>query len=148
HGHRLPAARTVEQARLERAVAIGLAAAAGRTTQHGRELDHRVRRRNPTAVAQTATRFAMVRPTPSVRMMTPAPTSSAPGCSGRPGGAEREAGHIPFTISSAGRIRQGSCEINVVKHCNLSCRSCAHLSPIVAKEFVDPRKLFVDLRRL
>lgn len=37
------------------------------------------------------------------------------------------------------------CELNVVYHCNLSCRACSHLSPTFAKYFVDPKKVLDDL---
>jgi len=33
----------------------------------------------------------------------------------------------------------------VVEHCNLSCRSCSHLSPVVAKRVVDPADVERDL---
>ncbi|MFZ2630632.1 MAG: radical SAM protein [Desulfosalsimonadaceae bacterium] len=36
-------------------------------------------------------------------------------------------------------------EINVVHHCNLSCRGCSHLSPRLPKYFVSPDKLLCDL---
>lgn len=31
-----------------------------------------------------------------------------------------------------------TCEVNIVEHCNLRCRSCSHLSPVLPKHFVDP----------
>lgn len=37
-----------------------------------------------------------------------------------------------------------ACEINVVYHCNLSCRACSHLSPILTKHFVAPSQVFSD----
>lgn len=40
------------------------------------------------------------------------------------------------------------CEINVVYHCNLSCRSCSHLSPTFKQEFVSPDRVFHDLQTL
>lgn len=40
------------------------------------------------------------------------------------------------------------CELNVVYHCNLSCRACSHLSPTFKKEFVDPDKVFNDFHTL
>jgi organic radical activating enzyme len=45
-------------------------------------------------------------------------------------------------------INKSLCEINVVHHCNLSCRGCTHLSPIWSKVFVDPKTLLADLRTL
>lgn len=47
-----------------------------------------------------------------------------------------------------GKIRNAACEINVVEHCNLSCRGCSHLSPIAPKYFVDPQSLLRDLTML
>src|SRR5262249_17256816 len=44
--HRLPAARAVEEARLERPVALGLLAASRRSTEHGQWLTRRLGRRN------------------------------------------------------------------------------------------------------
>lgn len=38
-----------------------------------------------------------------------------------------------------------ACEVNVVYHCNLSCRGCSHLSPIVTNHFVEPLQVFNDL---
>jgi cyclic pyranopterin phosphate synthase len=42
------------------------------------------------------------------------------------------------------RIESGKCELNVVHHCNLSCRGCSHLSPRAKKFFVSPEKVFKD----
>jgi GTP 3',8-cyclase len=47
-----------------------------------------------------------------------------------------------------GRIHNSKCEINVAEHCNLSCRSCSHLSPVVPKAFVDPAEVLTDLTAL
>ena len=44
-----------------------------------------------------------------------------------------------------GRILNRSCEINVVDHCNLRCRSCTHLSPVLPKRSIDPDALCRDL---
>jgi len=41
-----------------------------------------------------------------------------------------------------------TCVVNVVEHCNLRCRSCAHLSPVLPKFFVDPDALRLDLTAL
>jgi organic radical activating enzyme len=49
---------------------------------------------------------------------------------------------------SDGRVFNRSCEVNVVEHCNLRCRSCAHLSPVLPKHFVDPDALSSDLTAL
>jgi len=40
------------------------------------------------------------------------------------------------------------CEINAVLHCNLRCRSCSHLSPIMTPWFADPKQIGRDLSRL
>jgi hypothetical protein len=45
-------------------------------------------------------------------------------------------------------ILNNYCEINVAHHCNLSCRGCTHLSPVLSKEFIDPETLRTDLRTL
>jgi organic radical activating enzyme len=47
-----------------------------------------------------------------------------------------------------GRILNRTCEVNIVEHCNLRCRSCTHLSPVLPKHFVDPGALSSDLTAL
>jgi organic radical activating enzyme len=47
-----------------------------------------------------------------------------------------------------GRILSRRFEINVAEHCNLSCRSCSHLSPVLPKSFVDPNVVSRDLTML
>lgn len=47
-----------------------------------------------------------------------------------------------------GRILNRTCEVNIVEHCNLKCRSCTHLSPVLPKHFVDPGDLSSDLTTL
>jgi organic radical activating enzyme len=47
-----------------------------------------------------------------------------------------------------GRVLNRICEVNVVEHCNLRCRTCAHLSPVLPKHFVDPDALCSDLTAL
>jgi len=47
-----------------------------------------------------------------------------------------------------GRILNRTCEVNIVEHCNLRCRSCTHLSPVLPKHFVDPGALSCDLTTL
>ncbi len=42
-------------------------------------------------------------------------------------------------------INNYHCEITVAQHCNLSCRACTHLSPLLSKDFVDPETLRSDL---
>ena len=44
-----------------------------------------------------------------------------------------------------GRIWNNSCEIEVVHHCNLACRSCSHLSPLMHRELVEPKDIQHDL---
>jgi organic radical activating enzyme len=44
-----------------------------------------------------------------------------------------------------GKIRNSSCEINVAEHCNLSCKGCSHLSPVLPKHFVSPAEVLTDL---
>jgi len=47
-----------------------------------------------------------------------------------------------------GRVLNRSCVINIVEHCNLRCRSCQHLSPVLPKYSVDPDTLRADLSAL
>jgi organic radical activating enzyme len=47
-----------------------------------------------------------------------------------------------------GKIHSSTCEINVAEHCNLSCRGCSHLSPVMDKYFVDPSEVMADLSAL
>jgi organic radical activating enzyme len=47
-----------------------------------------------------------------------------------------------------GRILNRTCEVNIAEHCNLRCRSCTHLSPVLPKHFVDPGTLSADLTTL
>jgi organic radical activating enzyme len=44
-----------------------------------------------------------------------------------------------------GKIRNSNCEINVAEHCNLSCKGCTHLSPVLPKHFVSPAEVLTDL---
>ena len=53
----------------------------------------------------------------------------------------------PYTLAK-GRIQNSDCEINVAEHCNLACRSCSHLSPMMHRSFVDPEEVFRDLSTL
>ena len=45
-------------------------------------------------------------------------------------------------------IRHDHCEISVTHHCNLSCRSCSHLSPVMKRSFVDAGRVRADLATL
>jgi organic radical activating enzyme len=47
-----------------------------------------------------------------------------------------------------GRVLNRSCVVNIVEHCNLRCRSCQHLSPVLPKYSVDPDTLQADLSAL
>ena len=47
-----------------------------------------------------------------------------------------------------GKIESLALEINVVEHCNLACRSCSHLSPVVRPALVDNEQLERDLHIL
>jgi organic radical activating enzyme len=44
-----------------------------------------------------------------------------------------------------GKIQTVKCEVNIVEHCNLSCRSCSHLSPAMPRRSIDPSPLHNDL---
>lgn len=44
-----------------------------------------------------------------------------------------------------GKIFSEACEVSVVDHCNFSCRSCTHLSPVAHKHNVAPNKVEDDL---
>lgn len=44
-----------------------------------------------------------------------------------------------------GIIYSETCELNVVHHCNLSCRGCSHLSPVSKKHYMNPAKALEDL---
>lgn len=45
-------------------------------------------------------------------------------------------------------MHNNACEINVVEHCNLSCRSCSHVSPAFRRTVIDPAALERDLSLL
>ncbi|MDH3973035.1 MAG: radical SAM protein [Deltaproteobacteria bacterium] len=47
-----------------------------------------------------------------------------------------------------GRIHSRTLEINVVDHCNLSCRGCAHFSPLAQKKTLPPERLYEALAKL
>jgi len=47
-----------------------------------------------------------------------------------------------------GRIQARKLEIGVAEHCNLSCRSCSHLSPMLKKHLVDADQLVGQLELL
>jgi GTP 3',8-cyclase len=47
-----------------------------------------------------------------------------------------------------GRIQARKLEIGIAEHCNLSCRSCSHLSPMLKKHLVDGDQLVGQLELL
>src|ERR1700691_183835 len=47
-----------------------------------------------------------------------------------------------------GKVHAPQLELNVVENCNLSCRSCSHLSPVVSKHRVDLGSVERDLSLL
>ena len=47
--------------------------------------------------------------------------------------------------TAPGKIANARIEINVVEHCNLSCRACSHLSPLMPRRMVSPRQLTDEL---
>lgn len=47
-----------------------------------------------------------------------------------------------------GKVQTSRCEVNIVENCNLSCRSCSHLSPAMARRSVDPAGMYNDLTTL
>lgn len=55
-----------------------------------------------------------------------------------------------FTPNPGVRILDGlirpnyACQSEIVRHCNMSCADCNHLSPLVKKAIVDPEELFRD----
>lgn len=55
--------------------------------------------------------------------------------------------YIPYPIME-GRIHAYTCEINIAHHCNLTCRSCGHLSPVAKRHNTTPESVYADLRVL
>jgi GTP 3',8-cyclase len=47
-----------------------------------------------------------------------------------------------------GKIQSPVLEVTIVEHCNLSCRACSHLSPILPKYLADPAAIERDLKTL
>lgn len=43
-----------------------------------------------------------------------------------------------------GKVQTESVEVNVVHHCNLACRACSHLSPVLPKQLADHRQVTND----
>jgi organic radical activating enzyme len=53
-----------------------------------------------------------------------------------------------MTATDNFRVQSPGCEVNAVHHCNLSCRGCSHLSPVIPKSFADPKIVYRDLSQL
>jgi organic radical activating enzyme len=53
----------------------------------------------------------------------------------------------PYEIRHS-KIYSPRCEINLTSHCNLACRGCSHLSPVMPRSFADPAVVEHDLSRL
>lgn len=67
----------------------------------------------------------------------------------------RHAGRARLPLVGPGRYRVAfgkvwteACEINVVDDCNLRCRSCSHLSPVMPRSALEPGDVGRDLGRL
>jgi hypothetical protein len=43
-----------------------------------------------------------------------------------------------YRIEEGKIVNPEGCEVNVTDHCNLSCRSCQHLSPVMRKKYAEP----------
>jgi organic radical activating enzyme len=54
----------------------------------------------------------------------------------------------PAIVERDGKVESAFLEVNVAEHCNLSCASCSHLSPLSARALVDPDELLRDLTLL
>lgn len=46
------------------------------------------------------------------------------------------------------RIQAKKLELGIAEHCNLACRSCSHVSPVLPKRYMDPQGLSDDLEIL
>jgi hypothetical protein len=51
-------------------------------------------------------------------------------------------------LTTDARIRHPRCEVDIVEHCNLACRSCSHLSPVLPRYELAAEDLHRDLSRL
>src|SRR5437016_2453711 len=47
-----------------------------------------------------------------------------------------------------GKVFTDACELPIVRHCNLACRSCTHLSPVLPRHCTDPAEIARDLALL
>lgn len=52
---------------------------------------------------------------------------------------------MAFQVSDGKIENPESLEINVAHHCNLSCRACSHLSPILPRTLADPEEVHASL---
>jgi hypothetical protein len=59
----------------------------------------------------------------------------------------RERATTPYPLVD-GKISAARLELGVAEHCNLACRSCNHLSPVMPKRFLDAATLRRDLELL
>lgn len=55
---------------------------------------------------------------------------------------------MSYQIINGKIYNPNACEVNLVYHCNLSCRGCSHLSPIFTNYFVEPLQVFKDFSTL
>lgn len=53
----------------------------------------------------------------------------------------------PYRVVN-GKIHSEACELSITEHCNFTCRSCSHLSPITSKHKLDPKTVETDLSLL
>src|SRR5690242_1559574 len=51
-------------------------------------------------------------------------------------------------LTENGKISHARCEVAIVDHCNLACRACSHLSPILPRHELTAEALERDLSRL
>jgi cyclic pyranopterin phosphate synthase len=51
----------------------------------------------------------------------------------------------PQGTRSDGRLRHPHCEVAIVEHCNLSCRACSHLSPVMPRREMSSDDVARDL---
>lgn len=49
---------------------------------------------------------------------------------------------------SGERLHSGRCEVAIVEHCNIACRACSHLSPVLSRHEMAAETVFRDLSRL
>jgi organic radical activating enzyme len=54
---------------------------------------------------------------------------------------------VPYEICD-GKVRSKQCEINIVEHCNLRCRACSHVSPVLPRHLAAADEVERDLSSL